>query len=81
MILPEIYYGKKFVNFPKPYAHDIINVIKHSGFETYNSRVKKRGFEILESLITYVGAKNIFYSQDVRLDVTNCFKAFTFLKN
>jgi len=32
MVLPEIYNGKRFINFPRIYADDIINVIKASGF-------------------------------------------------
>jgi hypothetical protein len=79
MILPEIYHRKKLVNFPRPYADDIINLIKDSGFESHFSRVNKKGFNIGETLIAYIGIKNTFYNQTQRLDVDRSFSAFIVL--
>ena len=76
MIVPEIYHGKKLVNFSRPYADDIVNIIKESGLEIYNSRVTKKGFGTVESLISYMGIKNVLYNPVMRLDVIRCFRAF-----
>ncbi len=46
MILPEIYHGKRLVNFTRPYADDIISLIRDSGFEVHLSLVNRKGFGI-----------------------------------
>lgn len=69
MILPEILTGKRLVNFSKPYADEVMRVLKDVGFEVYHSKKKRRGFGMIESLGTLIGMCNIIYDQEERMDV------------
>jgi hypothetical protein len=55
MILSEISHRKKQINFSKPFAEDIMKIVKDTGLELHYSRIKGRGFCILSELVNFLG--------------------------
>lgn len=73
MLIPEIYTGKKLLNYSKPYEDDLLSALRSVEFENYCVKRKKGGFGMVDNVLTLIGLKNVVCEQERRMDVGTCY--------